>query len=101
MLSSHRPISANETNAPSTMSPARQPPKRQTNSVPAAIMPGHVSHSKKSSSAVTSQSAKARKPSRIAKKMFGFSAVRCSSSQSCALSISPGSSDQVSDAGHG
>jgi hypothetical protein len=101
MLSSQSPISAKDTNAARTISPARQPPKRQTMNVPAAIVPTQVSASMKSSSAATSQSAKARKPSRIAKKMFGFSAVRCSSSQSWAVSISDGSSAHVSAAGHG
>ena len=81
MLSSHSPISANDTNATSTISAARQPPKRSTIRTDAAIVPTQVSHSSTSLMAVTSHSASARKPSRIAKMMFGFSAVRCSSSQ--------------------
>ena len=100
MAGSHRPISANEMNAASTVSPARQPPKRHTNAVPATIVPSQVIHSSRFSIAVTSQSAKARNASSSAKNGFDPS-VRCSSSQSCALSISRGSSSQTSDAGHG
>ena len=85
MLSSQSPMSANETNAAATMSAARQPPKRSTISTEAAIVPTHVSHSSRSLSAVTSQSASARKPSKTAKMTFGFSAVRCSSSQVCSV----------------
>ena len=90
-LSSHSPISANEANAASTMSPARQPPKRHTISTPAASVPTQVIHSIASLAVVTSQSANARKPSRIAKTKLRSSAVRCSSSQLCALSSRSGS----------
>jgi hypothetical protein len=73
-------MSAKEMNAARTTSPARQPPKRHTISVPAAIVPSQVIHSRTSSSPVTSQSANARNPSSTAK-----------NGQSCALSISRGS----------
>ena len=99
MLSSHSPISANETKAPNTISAARQPPKRHTISTEAAIVPIQVSHSKMSMNAVTSHSHSERKPSSSAKTGFGLSAVRCSSSQSWASSSLRGSSSQVSDAG--
>ena len=101
MLSSQSPIRANETNAASTMSAGRQPPKRNTTITPAAITPGQVSQSSASSNAVTSHSASARKPSRIAKTRFGLSAVRSSSSQVWNSSRRSGSSLQVSDAGQG
>ena len=100
MLSSQRPSRANEMNAPSTMSPARRPPKRHTISVPAAIVPTQVSHSMTSRSAVTSHSQAARKASRRAKNGFEPS-VRCSRSHSCASSSLRGSSSQVSDTGQG
>ena len=99
MLSSQSPISANETKAPNTISAARQPPKRQTSSAEAAIVPIQVSHSKKSMKAVTSHSHSERKPSSTAKNGFGLSAVRCSSSQFWALSSLRGSSCQVSEVG--
>jgi hypothetical protein len=98
MLSSHRPSSANETNARNVIRAARQPPKRSTMSVLAATMPTQVSHSKKSRSAVTSHSQKARKASSTAKNGLEPS-VRCSSSQFCASSSLRGSSSQVRDAG--
>jgi hypothetical protein len=98
MLSSQRPSSANDTNAPNTISAARKPPKRRTMSVLAAIMPTQVSHSKAFSSAVTSHSANARNPSSTAKNGFEPS-VRCSRSHSCASSSLRGSSSHVSDAG--
>ncbi len=101
MLGSQSPISANDTNAPATSSAARQPPKRSTTSEAAAITPGQVSHSSASLIAVTIHSARARKPSNIAKMRFGFSAVRCSSSQTWRLSRRSGSSAQVSDSGQG
>ena len=71
MLSSQRPRRAKETNAKRVISPARRPPKRSTIRVLAAIMPTQVSHSKKSRSAVTSQSQKARNASSTAKNGFG------------------------------
>src|SRR5215211_1759094 len=100
-LSSQRPISANDTNAANTISPARQPPYRHTISTPAASVPTQVIHSSASLNAATSQSANARKPSKIAKTMLRSSAVRCSSSQVWALSSRSGSSLQVSALGHG
>ena len=81
MLSSQSPISANDMNAKRTISAARRPPKRSTIRTDAAIVPTQVSQSSTSLMAVTSHSARARKPSKIAKTMFGFSAVRCSRSQ--------------------
>ena len=101
MLSSHSPISAKATNAASTISAARSPPKRHTMSVPATSVPIQVSHSSALVSAVTSQSASARKPSKIAKMMFGSAAVRSSSSQPWRSSSFSGSCVQVSDSGHG
>ena len=62
-------------------------------------MPTQVSHSKMSMKAVTSHSQSERKPSSTANTGFGLAAVRCSSSQFCALSSLPGSCFQVSDAG--
>ena len=99
MLSSHSPISANETNAKNTISAARPPPKRHTSRVEAAIVPTQVSHSKTSMKAVTSHSQNERKPSSTAKTGLGFAAVRCSSSQSWASSSLLGSCSQVSEAG--
>ena len=101
MLSSQRPMSAKDTNEANTISAARQPPKRRTMSVLAATTPGQVSHSSASLRAVTIHSASARKPSKIAKMRLGFSAVRCSSSQSWRSSRRTGSSTQVSDVGQG
>ncbi len=98
MLSSQRPRSAKETNAKRVISPARRPPKRSTIRVLAAIMPTQVSHSKTSSSAVTSQSQKARNASSTAKNGLEPS-VRWSSSQVWASSSLRGSSSQVSEAG--
>ena len=66
-LSSHRPIRAKEANAANTISAARQPPKRSTISTDAASVPTQVIQSIASLAVVTSQSANARKPSRIAK----------------------------------
>ena len=101
MLSSHSPMRANETNAANTVSAGRQPPKRNTTITPAAITPTQVSQSSTSSIAVTSHSASARKPSRIAKKTFGPSAVRWSRSQVWNSSRRSGSSLHVSDSGQG
>ena len=100
-LSSHSPISAKETHAATTISAGRRPPKRHTSSADPASVPTQVSHSSASVSAVTSQSASTRKPSKIAKTMFGSAAVRSSSSQSWRSSSLSGSWLQVSDAGHG
>jgi hypothetical protein len=99
MLSSQSPISANETNAPNTIRAGRQPPKRQTISTDAAIVPTQVSHSKTSMKAVTSHSQSERKPSSTAKTGLGSAAVRCSSSQVCASSSLRGSCCQVSELG--
>ena len=99
MLSSHSPISAKEANAAKMMSAARQPPKRSTISVEAAMVPTQVSQSRASFSAMTSHSAKARKPSRSAKMRFGFAAVRSSRSQPCRSSRRAGSWCQTSELG--
>src|SRR5688572_16704116 len=101
MLDSQSPISANDTNAANTISPARQPPKRATLSVPGAVKPSHVIHSSASVNAFTVHSATARKASRIEKMKFGSVAERCSISQPWKSSSSPGSAPQTSDDGHG
>ena len=102
MLSSQSPISANEAKAPAVISAARQPPKRSTISTPAANVPTQVSHSSMSVRALTSHSANARKPSKIAKMKFG-SARRCAARAASVWksSSSPGSSVHVSEAGQG
>ena len=101
MLGSHSPISANERNAARTISAARQPPKRSTISVAAAVTPSQVIHSSASVNARTSHSATARNASRMEKMKFGSVAERCSISQPWKSSSSFGSADHTSDCGHG
>ena len=43
MLAVQSPESANDANATSVMAAARSPPNRQTRSVPATVVPTHVS----------------------------------------------------------
>src|SRR5918994_1003090 len=101
MLGSHRPMSAKAANAARTISAPPTPPKRSTISVRAAVTPIHVIHRSASVNALTSHSANARKPSKIAKMMFGSAAERWSISQPWKSSRWLGSAAHTSDCGHG
>ena len=68
MLSAHRPASANDANAAIAQTAARSPPKRQDSSVPATVVPIHVSQIRRSLNQVTRLSAKTRKPSKSVKR---------------------------------
>jgi hypothetical protein len=68
MLSAQRPETANDANAASAQTPARSPPKRQESSVPATVVPIHVSQMRTSLNQVTRLSAKIRKPSKSVKR---------------------------------
>ena len=101
MLGSHRPISANNANAPSTQSAARQPPKRSTISTKAAVVPTQVMSSKSSFSRLTRSSRKELKPLKIENTKLGSSALRLSVSQTWKSSRYPVSEFHSSHAGHG
>ena len=101
MLGSHRPITANDANAPSTHSAARQPPNRSTISTKAAVVPTQVMSSKSSYSRLTRSSRKELKPLKIENTKLGSSALRLSVSQTWKSSRYPVSEFHSSHAGHG
>ena len=78
MLSSQRPISANDANAASTPSACLQCPKRATTSVPSATVPTQVSFSKNVVNHETRSSRKVAKPLKTEKTKLGFAALRLS-----------------------
>ena len=85
MLAVQSPERANDANATSVRTAARSPPNRQTRSVPATVVPTHVSHERSSVNQATSSSTKMRNPSKIVKIRLLSSAERCSISHDLEL----------------
>ena len=101
MLSVQSPDSANAAKATSAVTAARRPPNRQTRSVPATVVPTHVSQMRSSVNQATSSSTKTRKPSKIVKTKLLSSAERWSISQTWNSSSLNCSEFHASELGHG
>ena len=101
MLASQRPSSANEAKPASTIAPARRPPKRQTTSVPATVVPIQVSQRMNWLSQATRLSRKIRNQLKIVKKSPVSSAVRWSISHAWNSSRWAESEVNVRLVGHG
>ena len=95
MLSSQRPISANDASAARTHVAARQPPKRSATSVATTDVPIHVIQSRSRLNQSTRLSTNVAKPSKAAKTKLGSSALRWSSSQIWKVSRCPESAFHV------
>src|SRR6266849_8047915 len=99
-LGSHTPVAANETNAASTISAARRPPKRSTTRVPSAVVPAQVSLRRNDVSQPTRWSRKLATPLNTRNTMLGCGTLRLLLSHAWKLSRSCASEFHVSAAGH-